>query len=211
VASSVLSPSQNVLARRHAHACSNANILIPTAGLITLGGAPQYTASKHAVLGLMRAIAWPNAKLGIKVAAVTPWFVGAYTTLVVRLVFMLLMEYRPPTATGILAPSTRALLSGLPLAPVDRVAGAIVYAATEPDVPETGGCVYALIDGKSAVTRFPKTSTVPGIYGELEARIDALFGLEAIVRQAPRWFKRIGVPLALVAAAWVAQAKLLSS
>jgi NAD(P)-dependent dehydrogenase (short-subunit alcohol dehydrogenase family) len=47
-----------------------------------LGGAPQYTASKHGVVALMRTVAWPYAKFGVKVAAVAPWFAGACACLV---------------------------------------------------------------------------------------------------------------------------------
>jgi NAD(P)-dependent dehydrogenase (short-subunit alcohol dehydrogenase family) len=58
---------------------------IIAAGLVTLRGAPQYTASKHAVLGFMRAIAGPYAKLGVKITAVAPWFVGMSRLMTIQL------------------------------------------------------------------------------------------------------------------------------
>ena len=38
--------------------------------------APQYTASKHAVLGLMRALDPIVAEANIRIAVIHPWFAG---------------------------------------------------------------------------------------------------------------------------------------
>ena len=42
-----------------------------------LAGAPQYSASKHGVLGLMRALDPVIAADNIRIAAIHPWFAGA--------------------------------------------------------------------------------------------------------------------------------------
>jgi NAD(P)-dependent dehydrogenase (short-subunit alcohol dehydrogenase family) len=41
--------------------------------------APQYSASKHGVLGLMRALDPVVAADNIRIAAIHPWFAGAFT------------------------------------------------------------------------------------------------------------------------------------
>lgn len=43
--------------------------------------APQYSASKHGVLGLMRALDASTAEDNIRIAVIHPWFAGAFTVL----------------------------------------------------------------------------------------------------------------------------------
>lgn len=43
--------------------------------------APQYTASKHGVLGLMRALDPRTEADNIRIAVIHPWFAGAFTVL----------------------------------------------------------------------------------------------------------------------------------
>jgi NAD(P)-dependent dehydrogenase (short-subunit alcohol dehydrogenase family) len=47
------------------------------AGLHTLYGFGDYSAAKHGTVGLMRSLAVPYQKRGIKIATVNPWYVGA--------------------------------------------------------------------------------------------------------------------------------------
>jgi hypothetical protein len=96
----------------------------------------------------------------------------------------LLIRLRSDTA--ILPSTTKTLLTGLPYVPLERTTGAILYAATEPDAATTGGCLYTLADGTSALMRFPPTATVTGVHAELATRLDAVFGLWALQKQLPR-------------------------
>jgi NAD(P)-dependent dehydrogenase (short-subunit alcohol dehydrogenase family) len=43
--------------------------------------APQYTASKHGVLGIMRALDAITAEDNIRIAVIHPWFAGALADL----------------------------------------------------------------------------------------------------------------------------------
>lgn len=65
-------------------------------------------------------------------------------------------------------------LAGLPLAPVERVAGTVVKAATDSD-PETDGCVYTIPDGGETF-RLHRTdlSIGAGVYKLLAERAAAL-------------------------------------
>jgi hypothetical protein len=99
----------------------------------------------------------------------------------------------------------KTLLVELPSVPLDRVAGAIVYAATEPDAARTGGCLYMLADGTSALLRFPPTATTAGVHAELAARLDAVFGVLAFKRSwaRPGVVTRVSVIGAIFGALWI--------
>ena len=56
-------------------------VLVSTASFSRLTIAPMYTATKHAILGLMRCAAFELEPNGIRVAAACPWFVGAFPQL----------------------------------------------------------------------------------------------------------------------------------
>ena len=43
-------------------------------------GAPMYSASKHAILGLMRALRMEFETTGLHISTVCPWFAGSSTT-----------------------------------------------------------------------------------------------------------------------------------
>jgi len=62
-------------------------------------------------------------------------------------------------------------LAGIPLAPIERVAGAIVYAATDPDM-ETSGCTWLLPDD-GYVFRLEREELKEGVYKMINARVDA--------------------------------------
>ncbi|KAF8993653.1 NAD(P)-binding protein [Hymenopellis radicata] len=111
---------------------------------------PLYTASKHAVLGMMRSTHPLLAAKGIRIAVVHPFFVD----------------------TPILGAPVKLFLAGLPLTPVSRVAGTIFYSATDPD-PTTDGSAWLLLnDGPVVVV--PKEDFKFGIYKALDRRVNGI-------------------------------------
>ncbi|KAI0093236.1 NAD(P)-binding protein [Irpex rosettiformis] len=110
-------------------------------------GGVQYTSSKHAVLGLQRAIGPVLTAKGIRSGSVNPCFVQ--TNLV----------------KGIQA---KGLLTGIPLVPVDRVAATILAIATNP-VPETSEKPWLLLDG-GEVERLDDFDLDEGLYKQLNIR-----------------------------------------
>ena len=105
------------------------------AGLVPLDRDPLYTATKHAVVGFVRAVAPQLAERGIRISAVAPGFAD----------------------TPILDPQMRAGMEavGFPLLTADEVAAAILGAAQgEP------GTVWVVQPGRGPIAfRFPN---VPG-------------------------------------------------
>ncbi|RDB25510.1 5'-hydroxyaverantin dehydrogenase [Hypsizygus marmoreus] len=115
-------------------------------------GGAIYTASKHALLGLMRCL-WPMFKTrDTRIATVHPFFAD----------------------TGIVPPSMRLFLAGIQLAPVPRIAGAIVHAATNPD-PETSGVPYLLANNGS-VLMLPREELKLGVYELIDRRVNMMVG-----------------------------------
>ena len=129
--------------------------------------APQYAASKHGVLGLMRALDPIVTADNIRIAAIHPWFAGKY------------MHLSPPLAlppdptrfedTAILGLPLKLMLAGIPLTPIPRIAGAIFRAATDPDL-KTSGCPWVLPDD-GPVIRVEKESLRAGVYQMLNDRV----------------------------------------
>jgi len=109
--------------------------------------APQYSASKHGVLGLMRALDPIVTADNIRIAAIHPFFAD----------------------TAILGLPMKLLLAGIPLTPVPRIAGAIFRAATDPDLA-TSGCPWVLPDD-GPVIRVEKEALRAGVYEKLSDRI----------------------------------------
>jgi len=72
------------------------------------------------------------------------------------------------TDTGIVPVMVKVAMAGIPLTPVDRVAGAIFYAATDPDM-ETSGCTWLLPDG-GYVFRLNREELKHGVYEMIDAR-----------------------------------------
>ncbi|KAK1225647.1 hypothetical protein PQX77_011404 [Marasmius sp. AFHP31] len=120
------------------------------ASWIAIPGAPQYSASKHGVLGLMRSLHPIYEKFGIRIAAIHPFFAD----------------------TGIIPLPAKIFLTGIPLVPVPRIAGAITYAATNPN-PATSGCAYLLTDN-GPVFKVPKEEFKLGVYAMIDSRKNAL-------------------------------------
>lgn len=108
---------------------------------------PYYSGSKHAVLGVFRAITPFFKDKGIRTAIVCPWFAD----------------------TEIVQTSVKVILAGIPLVPVSRATGAIVGAACDPD-PETDASVWTLPDG-GPVFRLPRDGLHHGVYKMLNNRI----------------------------------------
>ncbi|KAF6763116.1 hypothetical protein DFP72DRAFT_874743 [Ephemerocybe angulata] len=121
------------------------------ASWIGIPKAPLYSCSKHAILGLMRSLTKPLAFKGIRVAVIHPFFAD----------------------TNILPTAVKLFLAGIPLVPVTRVAGAIFYAATDPD-PETNGSCWLLPDD-GPVFLLKKEELKLGVYEMIDSRVNAAF------------------------------------
>ncbi|EPQ57089.1 NAD P-binding protein [Gloeophyllum trabeum ATCC 11539] len=109
-------------------------------------GVPLYSASKHGLLGFMRALAPMAQTEGIHIASVHPFFVD----------------------TGLVPTVMKAVLAGVPLTPVTRVASTVFYAATNPDWAIHGSTLVLLDDGP--VLRLEKENLREGVYGIMNKR-----------------------------------------
>jgi NAD(P)-dependent dehydrogenase (short-subunit alcohol dehydrogenase family) len=107
----------------------------------------MYSASKHGILGFMRSIYLPCLREGIRVGIIHPWFAG----------------------TAMIPTRVKVALAGTPLTPVERIAGAIVYAASDPDM-ETSGCPWLLPDD-GYIFRLEREQLKEGVYRLIDARI----------------------------------------
>ncbi|KAI0032013.1 hypothetical protein K488DRAFT_78742 [Vararia minispora EC-137] len=114
---------------------------------------PEYSASKHAVLGLMRSLHRVLEPEHIRLAVIHPWFAD----------------------TKIVPTSVKLALAGIPLTPVPRIAGAIFCAATEPD-PTTSGCAWVLPDD-GPVFRLAREELTTGVYALINARAQRAQGV----------------------------------
>jgi len=109
----------------------------------------MYSASKHAVLGMMRSI-HPTMELkDIRVGSIHPFFAD----------------------TGIVPVSLKIILAGIPKTPVARVAGAIFYAATDTDQKSSGSAWLLVDDGP--VFMIPKEQFKQGVYKMIDDRANA--------------------------------------
>jgi NAD(P)-dependent dehydrogenase (short-subunit alcohol dehydrogenase family) len=117
-------------------------------------GGVQYSASKAGVLGAVRASSQILATMGVHISCVHPYFVD----------------------TPILNEKVRALLAGLPLAHVGRVANAIFYAATDPDMATHGSALMIPDDGE--VYQWPNERLKEGVYAEIDARLKKIYGFK---------------------------------
>ncbi|KAL0575677.1 hypothetical protein V5O48_006288 [Marasmius crinis-equi] len=121
------------------------------ASWLTIPPAPQYTASKHGVLGIMRSLHPIYKEFGIQTACIHPFFAD----------------------TNIIGIPEKIFLSGIPLVPVPRISGAIIYAATSTN-PATNGSALLLPDN-GPVFRVPKEEFKLGVYAMIDSRSNALF------------------------------------
>ncbi|KAH8119060.1 NAD-binding protein [Phellopilus nigrolimitatus] len=120
------------------------------ASIMGIPGLSLYSASKHAILGLMQSLTMEFQSKGLRIATVCPWFVD----------------------TAILPTVFKVFMAGIPFAPMQRVAGAIVLAATD-DAPNTHGAAYTIPDERE-VFRIPPTEITEGVYGLLGSRVKRL-------------------------------------
>lgn len=125
----------------------------------------MYSASKHAILGVMRSLYLPCLQDGIRVAVIHPWFAGLSILATKQRTTKLNLIYADTT---ILSTAVKVFLAGIPLTPVERVAGAIFYAASDPDM-ETSGCPWLLPDD-GYVFRLDKEQLKEGVYKMIDER-----------------------------------------
>lgn len=128
------------------------------ASWVSVPFAPLYAASKHAVLGLMRTFASDLESQNIRVGSVHSFFAN----------------------TGLLPLPLKVILAGIPLTPVPRVAGAIIYAATNPD-PAINGSAWTLMDD-GPVFMLPKEELKLGVYKVIDERYNSLYKFGKKVR-----------------------------
>ncbi|KAK7037647.1 hypothetical protein VNI00_010867 [Paramarasmius palmivorus] len=171
--------AQHYLLQNHTPGSLKAVVLIGSIAswqAIPIG--PEYSASKHAVLGVMRALHPIYLQAGIRTACIHPFFAD----------------------TDILRPLAKLFLAGIPLTPVPRVAGAIFYAATDPSM-ETSGSAFLLPDN-GPVFMIPKEEFKLGVYAMIDRRSNALLkgvsGLAFYVRAAKTWMKILGKPMLML-------------
>ncbi|GAA6015891.1 hypothetical protein JCM11491_007227 [Sporobolomyces phaffii] len=137
------------LARNPAKTGKSIVILGSMASFFGIPGAPLYSASKHAVLGLMRSM-YHNAKAErISLSTINPFF----------------------CLTGIFGFDALLALSGIPLATIDDVVGAMIYASTAVNLDagkaeEINGSSF-LVDWKGIV-QIPYNSTAGSSAASLE-------------------------------------------
>jgi len=108
--------------------------------------AEMYTASKHGILGFGRSLTPFLATKGIRISVIHPWFAD----------------------TAIVPVRIKIALAGIPLAPLERIAGAIFYSATDPD-PTTHGSTLLLLDD-GPVLRLEKEKLTRGVYKMMDER-----------------------------------------
>ncbi|KAG6880027.1 hypothetical protein C0992_007824 [Termitomyces sp. T32_za158] len=151
----------------------------PEASWLGIPHGAMYAASKHGVLGLMRSLYPEFALNNIRIATIHPFFAD----------------------TKIVPIPVKVLLAGIPLAPVPRVAGAIIHAATNPD-PETNGVAFLLNDD-GPVFMVPREEFKLGVYKMIDERSNRLLSSAAgaiyYARLLRDYFRILGKPVLLAA------------
>ncbi|KDQ13343.1 hypothetical protein BOTBODRAFT_133590 [Botryobasidium botryosum FD-172 SS1] len=114
---------------------------------------PVYSAAKHGVLGLARSLLPDLSAKGARVVTICPWSVD----------------------TPFIKIPGRLLLAGLPFAKTDRVVGAVVFGATDPN-PTSNGSVYAIADDQEVfrVDHNELSLYSPITYGILSKRVHSV-------------------------------------
>ncbi|KAH9485068.1 5'-hydroxyaverantin dehydrogenase [Psilocybe cubensis] len=127
----------------------------------------MYTGSKHAVLGVMRSL-YPTLEMkGIRTGCIHPFFAD----------------------TAIVPTPVKLVLAGIPLTPVPRVAGAIFYAATNPE-PATNGSAWLLLDD-GPLFMVPKEEFKMGVYKMIDDRANAARAALTGMRAWARFFRDV--------------------
>ncbi|KIK56880.1 hypothetical protein GYMLUDRAFT_775579 [Collybiopsis luxurians FD-317 M1] len=111
--------------------------------------APLYTATKHAMLGLMRSLDEPLSQKGISITSVDPFY----------------------SATNLLPSLSYLILAGLPLVPLPRIAKTILY-ATSHGTPENprGGESFWVPGGCTPTFMIPRGEFKPGVYHLIDTK-----------------------------------------
>lgn len=138
-----------------------------TASWVGLFTVQQYSAAKHGVLGLMRSLDTFAESDDIRTACIHPWFTGkAPLPLLILIIIVVASD------TNIIDWKSKALSVGMPMTPVERVAGAMFRAATDPD-RATSGCPWMLPDD-GPVLLLKKEVLNEGVYEMLNKRISRI-------------------------------------
>ncbi|KAL0563283.1 hypothetical protein V5O48_018788 [Marasmius crinis-equi] len=114
----------------------------------------MYATSKHAVLGLMRALDKTTFKpLNIRVSCIHPFYAD----------------------TAIIGDFLRESFkeSGVPLVPIGRIVGAIIHSATHPDPSTSGGSYY--VPGPGSTFFIAREDFKAGVYEILDEQCNAMF------------------------------------
>jgi NAD(P)-dependent dehydrogenase (short-subunit alcohol dehydrogenase family) len=122
----------------------------------------MYSASKHAVLGMMRSIHPTMENKGIRVGCIHPFFAD----------------------TGIVPVPVKVFLAGIPKTSVSRIAGAIFYAATDRDEKSSGSAWLLVDDGP--VFMVPKEQFKQGVYKMIDERVNAV---RAVYTRINGWYR----------------------
>ncbi|KAH8831336.1 hypothetical protein DL96DRAFT_1587348 [Flagelloscypha sp. PMI_526] len=141
--------AQHYLSQGHDSSSSELKALVVLGSMASWQGvyvAPLYAASKHAILGLVRSLTPGFDLLGIRIACVHPFFAD----------------------TSLVDFPMKVFLSGVPLTPISRIAGAIIYSATSPN-KQDHGCVWLLTDD-GPVFRLPQEELKGGVYDVINQR-----------------------------------------
>ncbi|KZV93408.1 NAD(P)-binding protein [Exidia glandulosa HHB12029] len=125
----------------------------------------EYSASKHALVGLMGSLHAQCLENEIRLGLVAPWF----------------------TDTAILDAGIRFMLAGIPYASIKRVSGAIFAAATNDD-PATHAAIWAIPDDKE-VCRVNREVLDKGPYKVLMTRVERLMSTAGLIS---RIFRTLG-------------------
>jgi hypothetical protein len=141
------------------------------ASWITGPGLVMYTASKHAILGMMRGISPQLQEHGIRTATIHPWFAG--------MLMINQISHGPgmnlEADTNILPTTAKIALAGIPMTPLPRIAGTVICAATDPDM-STNGAAWTLLD-HGPVLRLEQEKLKEGVYGLMDARNKRIAGM----------------------------------
>ncbi|TFK44278.1 hypothetical protein BDQ12DRAFT_672693 [Crucibulum laeve] len=169
------------------HSYGDLKALIMIGSMASWAGIPKaemYSVSKHGILGLMRALHIPLELSGIRVGVIHPFFAD----------------------TGIVPVSVKLMLAGIPLTPITRVAGAIFYAATDPDFASNGSAWLLPDDGP--VFMVPREEFKQGVYKMIDDRANSLLASAKGALYYARLFGDLwhilGKPLTLAGVAAVA-------
>ncbi|KAI0093225.1 NAD(P)-binding protein [Irpex rosettiformis] len=122
--------------------------LILIAAFHPMYGTVQYTASKHAILGIQRSLSPVCTMKGIRSGSVHPGFVDT------------------PLIEGL---ADAGVTSGFPMIPVERVAAICLAIATDTDL-DTSERPWLLVDGEG-VERLHDFELSEGLYKELNSRL----------------------------------------